>query len=253
MVKRESASAHRVRRVGHKGAALLAPGNTLAAFDAALQAGVDMIEFDVLSERPDGGGRLFVAHDHEALRQAKEPLGLQAALAHLARAEFAAIELDVDLKLPGYAGEVVQALRETGLAGRSLLSCTYMRELDLLRRAAPEIRIGWSVPRARRDYTAHAFTALPAFVLLQGLRAWLPARARAVLRAGRCDAIMAHWRVVSDALLAAVREGGGELYVWTVDEAALVDRLTAMGVDGIITNDPRLFAPAISGSCMSPR
>ena len=48
-----SASAARapLRRVGHKGADLIAPGNTLASFDAALAAGVDMIEFDVLPER----------------------------------------------------------------------------------------------------------------------------------------------------------------------------------------------------------
>ncbi len=39
----------------------------------------------------------------------------------------------------------------------------------------------------------------------------------------------------------AVAEGGGELYVWTVDDAKLIDKLTTMGVDGIITNDPRLF------------
>jgi glycerophosphoryl diester phosphodiesterase len=39
----------------------------------------------------------------------------------------------------------------------------------------------------------------------------------------------------------AVAEGGGELYVWTVDDSARIAKLTAMGVDGIITNDPRLF------------
>ena len=55
---------------------------------------------------------------------------------------------------------------------------------------------------------------------------------------------MAHWRVVTPALVRAVRDGGGELYVWTVDDARMIEKLTAMGVDGIITNDPRLFAPA---------
>jgi glycerophosphoryl diester phosphodiesterase len=30
--------------------------------------------------------------------------------------------------------------------------------------------------------------------------------------------------------------------VWTVDDARLIAKLTAMGVDGIITNDPRLFS-----------
>ncbi len=232
----------RIRRVGHKGAALLAPGNTLAAFDAALQSGVDMIEFDVLSERPDGSGALLIAHDYEALRLAEEPLTLDQALGHLAQSEFAGIELDVDMKLPGYGGRVADALRDAGLAQRALVSATYTRELGLLKRLAPEIRVGWSIPRARRDYTAHSLTALPALALLGALRAWLPARSRAVLKAGRYDAIMAHWRLINDALVAAVHEGGGELYAWTVDDARQIDRLAAMGVDGIITNDPRLFA-----------
>ena len=77
-------------RVGHKGAALLAPGNTLAASDAALEAGVDMIEFDVLSERRDGSGRLLLAHDYEALRDGS-PLTLEQGLAHLAGEEFAGV------------------------------------------------------------------------------------------------------------------------------------------------------------------
>jgi glycerophosphoryl diester phosphodiesterase len=75
----------------------------------------------------------------------------------------------------------------------------------------------------------------------------LPRRARAALREHRFDAIMAHWRVVSRALVRAVAEGGGELFVWTVDDAAQIERLAAMGVDGIITNDPRLFAQAAEG------
>jgi glycerophosphoryl diester phosphodiesterase len=56
------------------------------------------------------------------------------------------------------------------------------------------------------------------------------------------DAIMAHWRVVTAALMDAVGQEGGELYVWTVDDAARIAKLTELGVSGIITNDPRLFA-----------
>ena len=48
----------RPKRIGHKGADALAHGNTAASFDAALSAGVDMIEFDVLPERLDGSGAL---------------------------------------------------------------------------------------------------------------------------------------------------------------------------------------------------
>ena len=40
-------------RIGHKGADALAPGNTLASFTAAVEAGVDAIEFDVLRPRGD--------------------------------------------------------------------------------------------------------------------------------------------------------------------------------------------------------
>jgi glycerophosphoryl diester phosphodiesterase len=226
--------------VGHKGAAHIAPGNTLASFEAAVRTGVDMIEFDILSERPDGTGRLLLAHDYEALR-AGEPLTLQQGLEHLAGAAYEGIELDVDVKLPGYGHRVVQALRETGLVQRSLVSATYPHELDAMRAIEPVLRVGWSVPRARRDYTENRWTMAPALALLMAYRAWLPARARSELRAGRFDAIMAHWRLVTPALVRAVAAGGGQLYVWTVDDAAQMARLTEMGVDGIITNDPRLF------------
>jgi glycerophosphoryl diester phosphodiesterase len=229
-------------RVGHKGAAHLAQGNTLASFDAALAAGVDMIEFDVLSERPGGTGRLLVAHDHEDAAR-REPVELGQALAHLAGPDFAAVGLDVDVKLPGYELRVVAALREHGLIERTLVSGMFTGALDQIRRAEPKLRLGWSVPRVRRDYTTDMLTAIPALAVLTGYRAMLPRRAREALRSGRFDAIMAHWRVVTPSLLRAVREGGGQLFVWTVDDARAIERLSALGVDGIITNDPRLFGP----------
>ena len=52
---------------------------------------------------------------------------------------------------------------------------------------------------------------------------------------------MAHWLLVSRRLVEAVHAAGGEVYVWTVDDAAGSARLEALGVDGVITNDPRLF------------
>lgn len=228
------------RRVGHKGAAHIEPGNTLASFDAALRHGVDMIELDVISEH-GGVGRLLVAHDHEDAR-ARPALPFEEALDHLADERFAGIELDVDVKLPGYELRVLEALRERDLVARTLISGMFPSGLALIRAAEPALRLGWSVPRVRRDYTTDMLTAIPALAMLTGYRATLPRRARRALLEGRFDAIMAHWRVVTPALLAAVAEGGGELYVWTVDDARMITKLTAMGVDGIITNDPRLFS-----------
>jgi glycerophosphoryl diester phosphodiesterase len=229
------------RRVGHKGADLIEPGNTLASFDAALHHGVDMIELDVLPERTDGSGELLVAHDYEDAR-AREPLRFDQALEHLAGERFAALDFDIDVKLPGYERRVLDALRRFGLTERSLLSCTYPQVLARIRAQEPALRLGLSVPRVRRDYTTDMLTAIPALAILTGYRAMLPARARAGLRERRYDAIMAHWRVVTRALVHAVHEGGGELYVWTVDDSARIAKLSELGVDGIITNDPRLFA-----------
>ena len=233
----------RPRRVGHKGAAHIEPGNTLASFDAARRHGVDMIELDVLSEQQDGSGQLVVAHDYEDAHR-RSPISFEEALAHLAGPDFEGIELDVDVKLPGYEMRVVQALREHGLVARTLISGMFTAGLSQIRAAEPGLRLGWSVPRVRRDYTTDMLTAIPALAFLTGYRAMLPRKARAALLDGRFDAIMAHWRVVTPALVRAVRQGGGELYVWTVDDASRIEKLTAMGVDGIITNDPRLFGSA---------
>jgi glycerophosphoryl diester phosphodiesterase len=53
---------------------------------------------------------------------------------------------------------------------------------------------------------------------------------------------MAHRFLVTPRLVSAVRAAGGELYVWTVDDAAQIRALEALGVTGVISNDPRLFA-----------
>jgi glycerophosphoryl diester phosphodiesterase len=231
-----------LRRVGHKGADRIAPGNTPASFDAALQAGVDMIEFDVLPE--DHTARdtspLLLAHDYEH-GIAGAPT-LEEGLDHLASEPFAALELDVDLKLPGYEERVVRALQERDLVGRALVSSQYMRSLVAIRALEPGLRLGWSVPRVRKDYSRSKLWALPAWGLLTWWRRRLPAIAAGHLRDGRIDAVMSHFRLVTPQLVEAVGTAGGELYVWTVDDAAHISRLARMGVTGVISNDPRLFA-----------
>jgi glycerophosphoryl diester phosphodiesterase len=236
-----------MRRIGHKGADLIEPGNTRASFDAARAHGVDMIELDILPERWERGraeGGLILAHDYEDAAE-RTPMTLAEGLAHLASEPFAGIEFIIDLKLPGYEQPVLEALREAGLEDRSMVSSTYRESLARLRAADPQAPIAWSVPRARRDYTNSRLMKVPALVVLAALRGTLPRRAASALRDGVCDAVMAHWRLVTPALVAAVAGAGGELYVWTVDHAPRIQQLEALGVTGVITNDPRLFgAPA---------
>jgi glycerophosphoryl diester phosphodiesterase len=233
-----------LRRVGHKGADLIAPGNTFASFDAALEAGVDMIEFDVLPEHEDGSGELILAHDYgAAAKMQPRAHTLDEGLAHLNGETFADVHLDVDLKLPGYELRVLEALRAHGAVDRALVSSQYLRSLQLLRGAEPALRLGWSVPRLRRDPTRSPLTIGPALAMLQVYRRILPRQAASAIRTLRLDALMAQWRLVTAALVRSVHEAGAELYVWTVDDGAQIARLEALGVDGVITNDPRLFAP----------
>ena len=228
-----------LKRVGHKGADLVAPGNTFASFEAALVARVDMIEFDVLRLRD---GQLVLAHDLEDAAK-RDPLTLDEGLDHFAGEAYAGIELDVDLKIPGYEREVVEGLAGRGLSERALISSMYPESLDLIGELAPGLRRGWSVPRVRRDYTKTVLK-VPAYAVVLWWRAVLPRRVTAMLEAGRCEAVMAHWLLVTRRLVAAVRDGGGHLYVWTVDEADRIERLERLGVDAVITNDPRLFEAA---------
>jgi glycerophosphoryl diester phosphodiesterase len=235
-----TAPASPLRRVGHKGADLIAPGNTYASFDAALAAGVDMIEFDVLPDR-EHPERLLLAHDYGDVAR-RTPLTLEDGLAHLASTAFEAIELDVDLKLPGYELAVVEALRGQGMLDRALISTQYRQSLELIRSVEPTVRLGWTVPKLQRDpFRSRALTG-PALIALGIARSALPWLAARAIADGRCDALMAHWRLVTPRLARRVRAAGGELYVWTVDELPRLRRLQTLGVTGVITNDPRLFA-----------
>ena len=224
-----------LKRVGHKGADHVAPGNTFESFQAALDLRVDMIEFDILRLRD---GRLVLAHDYEAA--VGTPPTLDEGLDHFAAEAYADVELDVDLKLPGYEREVVDGLRARGLLDRVLISSQYVESLAVLGEIAPGVRRGWSVPKVKRDYTKSILAPL-AYAGIQVVKRRLPAQAAAMIGRGDAEALMAHFLFVTQAAVDRVHEAGGELYVWTVDDARRIARLEAMGVDGVITNDPRLF------------
>lgn len=209
--------------MGHRGAPAVIKGNTLASFDAALDLGVDMVEFDVCVV----GGRLGIAHNRLEARLLG-CLPLEAGLRHLASARFDGIELNVDLKQAGVEPGALDALRRHELLGRALISSRLPAVLDRVRELEPGARTGLSVggPLARR---------------LSGLRDWRRLVVDA-LGAGRFQALMAHHRLVDRELVRHVKEAGAELYAWTCDESSLIDRLTGLEVTGITTNDPRLFA-----------
>ena len=223
------------------GADLIAPGNTVASFDAAIEAGVDMLEFDVLPERLDGTGELFLAHTYEDLAARRDTvMTLADGLDHLCGTGY---ELDVDMKIPGYEERVVAALRERGYERRVIVSSMYRSSLERVRELAPEIKLGLAVPRLHRNPFDHKLLLAPAFVGMHVLRRLLPRRLPALISGGVVDAVMVNHLLTTRRLVEAVLGAGGEIYVWTVDVGERIERLQDWGVTGVITNDPRLFHP----------
>jgi glycerophosphoryl diester phosphodiesterase len=49
-----------------------------------------------------------------------------------------------------------------------------------------------------------------------------------------------HW-VVSRAAVERAHAHGAAVFAWTVDDATVLERVISAGVDGVITNDPRIF------------
>ena len=211
------------QRIGHGGASALAPANTLASFDAALSVGVDMVEFDVRAYR----GELILAHTILHARLSGN-VRLDEALAHLSSRRFAEIELNVDIKHAGCEKALLEALRRHGLLERTLISSQVPAVLDGVRALEPRARVGISVggrvarmSRRWRDWRGQVLDGLSS-------RRW--------------DAVMAQHRLVDGVLLEDVAARSGRLYAWTVNERMAIERLLGMGVHGIATADPRLFA-----------
>lgn len=211
-------------RIGHGGASALAPANTLASFDAAVQVGIDMVEFDVRRCR----GALVLAHTLLDGRR-RGVVTLAEALDHLSSRRFAGVELNVDLKHTGCEAALLDGLRRHRLLERTLVSSQVPAVLDRLREREPGIRLGVSIggrlarlSRRSGDWRAHVLTGLAG---------------------GRWGALMAQHRLVDTSLLREVGARGGLLYAWTVNDRRAIDRLRDLGVHGVVTTDPRLFSP----------
>ncbi len=225
------------RRVGHS---IITAGADLDQLAAHLEgASWDMVELDVLAR----GDELIVAHSPDELDHPR-PVRFADALRALRDLLPERVELDVDLKSVGYERAVLDTLRSLELVQRTLVSTMEASSLQILRTEAPELRLGLSVPKARRDYLSNPLTRPAAYAMLAYLRRVMPRQAARAVRSGLADAIMAHWGVVTPALVRAVHGAGGELYVWTVDDAQRLLSLHALGVSAVITNDQELFARA---------
>jgi glycerophosphoryl diester phosphodiesterase len=235
----------RLRLVGHKGADAIVPGNTLESFRAAVEAGVDTIELDVLW-LPDAHlpreqrAPLVVAHDwHDAER--RTPLKLTEALDAFREPPLDRVDLDLDVKLPGREEELVDAVRERGLVGRAMVSTMELYTLKRILELEPGLRRGWTYPKVTKDWTSKRWAKGPMATALVAMRYRLPGLAAQKLPQMGVEAMWIYHPLASARLARICRLAGVELIAWTVDDLPRMRALLDAGVTGICSNDPRLF------------
>lgn len=259
--------------VAHRGYSAVAPENTLAAFEAALRAGADLLELDV---HLDADGVPVVVHDDTLDRTTDTAGAVAESPGALVRAADAGAWF-----APAFAGQRVPTLREVvavvarfpragllvefkgawgpaavsgavgsmrlaGVAGRSVVQSFDRSTVAALRDVAPDVRRALLVvqpgppvgadglEQAFRDVAQDPFTAL---CTPAGTAREQARRAVAELGVVAVNPYAASL-VASPHVVAEYHAAGVATYPWTVDEPRVWGDLLRHGVDGIITNDP---------------
>ncbi len=258
------------RWIAHRGAGLLAPENTLAAFRLGAAHGWRAFECDV---KLSADGVPFLLHD-ATLERTTSGQGRAGDLpwAALSRLDAGAWHSRA------YAGEPPPTLaalaawvRANGLLLNIEIKPTPGTELDTGRAvaaAAAGLWQGAAVPPLLSSFQPMALLgalesapALPRALLLDSV--W--EGALAVARALGCVAVVTNHRIMDAALLGTLRGAGLRALCYTVNEPADAKRLLALGIDGLISDAVDRFAPALdagaapagvagaAGEAVSPR
>jgi glycerophosphoryl diester phosphodiesterase len=249
-------------RIGHRGAAALAPENTLASFRAAVAAGVDLVEFDVLRLQ---SGELVVAHSCDLYEVSHGARRGSLATMNLAEVRTAAPELPtfeealeffvaeapdtgvhVDLKSAHAAEEVSAALVRFGLRERTLVSSFHHAALRRLVQIAPGLRLGASFPRDRLGVHRRRGSGPLVTAGLRGLRTATPHLVDLLLDRSRANTLVLHHGLVSRRAVARAHARAAPVVAWTVDDLGDLERVVEAGVDAVVTNDPSIFVSTLA-------
>lgn len=247
--------------IGHRGAAALAPENTIRSFRAAREAGVHAIELDLLRL---GGGEIVVAHSWDLaevshgrahgtvrgktldeLREAAPELPTLDEALEWFRDEAPELVVHADVKSADAVVEVAVELVRRGLAERAFVTSTNLLRLRALPTRAPDVRGAFTFPRSVLGISDDGRLAPLARAALAGTRAGLPAAVGALLRSSRTSALSLHHSLVTARTVSAAHARGAVVIAWTVDDAEELRRLDAAGVDAVVTNDPRIYASTL--------
>lgn len=213
--------------------------NTLEAFAAAVDLGLPWIETDVHASRD---GVLYAFHDDRLDRIAGHDLAIgdvDAAtidtlelpggtrIPRFAQVlvEFPETSFNIDVKADRSIASTVRTLRSTGAEARVRVASFSSRRLGTLRSALPGVRTSAGTAEIAafllgRTTIARRFH--PSVDCLQ-----VPVREGVV-------------PVVTAATVRAAHAAGLEVHVWTVNEESEMERLLRLGVDVLVTDEPRL-------------
>jgi glycerophosphoryl diester phosphodiesterase len=217
--------------LGHRGAPLEAPENTLAAFRLAVEQGADGVELDVQRSRD---GVPVVIHDETLERTVGVPgavadlswaelarLGDGAAVPSLERAlEWAAgagAWVNVEIKAPGVEEETLAAVARTGMRRRVIVSSFDAAIVRRVGERAPDVHL---------------------YLLSEEWDGTLPRRAAECGARGVCLGVDA----ATPAALERLAAESLPVVVWTVDDEGRMRALLRGGVAGLITNRPAVAA-----------
>jgi glycerophosphoryl diester phosphodiesterase len=229
--------AGRPLRIGHRGAPALAPQNTLPSFRAAIEVGVDLVEFDVVALE---GGELVVAHSYGEIVPDTPTL---VEVLRFFVDESPEIGVHLDLKLTKREREVIELVRRFGLAERTFVSSTYVNTARAVAGVDANVRTGFTIPRRVFRISDQGRTAPLARAALWVLRRITPWLVRPALALTRAEALVLHHSLVSHASVRAAHARGVPVIAWTVDQPRDLVRVEEAGVDAVVSNDPRIFRP----------
>jgi glycerophosphoryl diester phosphodiesterase len=223
----------RMLRIGHRGAAALAPENTIESLRLAVELGCDLVEFDV----HDLDGTLVVVHDRPEAGATGLPT-LDEALGFLAET---AAGVHLDLKARGAGSAVADALRRHGLVERTLVSSFRSDTLREFGAVEEGVRLGLTYPGDPTGLAHQPWVRPLVRATLAALKTSLPRRLPHLLSRVGASAAVLNVGVVSEEAVSSCHALGLPVLVWTIDDPRRLPRLEAMGADGVITNDPRIF------------
>jgi len=223
--------------IAHRGASGLTEfDNSLESFQKAVELGADMIEFDVRKTRD---GVLVAFHDpeiegekisdlsYEELLEITEGIGFKVpTVGEIVNLSKDKIGLDIELKEEGYEEKVVELVRDNLDYDRYVMKSFYDRCVEEVKRHDPEVKAGLLL--GLEDPNSKIKTRLSEL---------FPKR-----RLNRCkaDFVSPNYRLLRFFYLKRMWRLGFEVFVWTVNDAGLMERLIGKGVDAMITDRPDL-------------